>query len=124
MGLDQYFFVKTEGVEGEESIKAAKLRKCNMLHTWVSAYCEREPENCEEIKLPRSAVEKMISDVEIVLSDPTLGPTILPTTDGFFFGSTEYDDFYLAKIEDVAVRLSDMLVEHDDVRWFYYVEWW
>ena len=123
MGLDQYFFVKTEGVEGEESIEAAYFRKCNMLHTWVTAYCEREPENCEEIKLPRSAVEKIISDAAIVLSNLTLGPKILPTADGFFFGSTDYDDIYIRKVTHIRDDLREML-DSFDARWFYYVEWW
>lgn len=47
-----------------------------------------------------------------VIKDPTVAKELLPTNDGFFFGSQEYDEFYL---EDV-VRTRDWLLQEFDDR--------
>ena len=38
---------------------------------------------------------------------------ILPTTSGFFFGSTEYDEWYFKDVEDVRNKFSKLLDEMD-----------
>jgi hypothetical protein len=47
-----------------------------------------------------------------VIEDPTVAKRLLPTREGFFFGSTEYDEEYLRDVKathDWAVKmLSDL----------------
>lgn len=38
---------------------------------------------------------------------------ILPTTSGFFFGSTEYDEWYLRDIENTIEQLNEVLNDTD-----------
>lgn len=38
---------------------------------------------------------------------------ILPTTSGFFFGSTEYDEWYLRDIENTIEQLNEILNDTD-----------
>lgn len=38
---------------------------------------------------------------------------ILPTTSGFFFGSTEYDEWYLRDIENTIEQLNEVLKDTD-----------
>ena len=42
------------------------------------------------------------------------GEELLPTQSGFFFGSTDYDDYYLRDIEEVRDKFEVMLKEWDD----------
>jgi hypothetical protein len=50
---------------------------------------------------------------------------ILPTTSGFFFGSTEYDEWYFKDVEDVRDKFSKLL---DEIDWsnetLYMHCWW
>src|SRR6188768_2531058 len=98
MGLDQYFFVDPQ--RSGEKIEAAYIRKNNAVNAWVARYCEKKVENVEEVKLPRSAVELLLADIDKVLVAPAaLGPIVMPTSEGFFFGSTDYDEYYVGKLE-------------------------
>ena len=49
----------------------------------------------------------------MVISDPTTAMELLPVTDGFFFGSQEYDQYYLSDIEYTIEVLEDVL-KHTD----------
>jgi len=52
---------------------------------------------------------------------------LLPTTAGFFFGHTGYDEYYLRDIEDTITMLEEALedVEDDDYNVsFYYQSSW
>lgn len=37
---------------------------------------------------------------------------LLPTTSGFFFGSTDYDCYYMADIDDTIKQLEEVLADH------------
>lgn len=49
---------------------------------------------------------------------------LLPTTEGFFFGSTEYDEWYMEDIKYTAERLTTLLNEAPDNVEFYYRASW
>lgn len=55
-----------------------------------------------------------------ILSQPTKeeqlkkGEELLPTEDGFFFGNTDYNDYYLQDIEEVRDKFKGMLDEWND----------
>lgn len=55
-----------------------------------------------------------------ILSQPTKeeqlekGEELLPTQSGFFFGSTDYNDYYLRDIEEVRDKFEVMVKEWDD----------
>ena len=44
-----------------------------------------------------------------VIADATVAQKLLPTRDGFFFGSTEYDEFYLKDVVDTRDWLKRVL---------------
>lgn len=54
-------------------------------------------------------VENMVDGKK--LEDPTMAQELLPTTEGFFFGSTDYDQWYWADLE-YTVRAIDRMLEH------------
>ena len=49
---------------------------------------------------------------------------LFPTTGGFFFGDTEYDEYYLKKVERTIVDLKKALEDFDDSWEFYYSSSW
>ena len=48
---------------------------------------------------------------------------ILPTTDGFFFGSTDYDQWYLKDIKDTIEILEKAIADPDSGEYYYSASW-
>jgi len=48
-----------------------------------------------------------------VIEDPTVAKRLLPTREGFFFGSTEYDEGYLDDVKDTHDWAARMLSDLD-----------
>lgn len=57
-----------------------------------------------------------------VIKDPKVAQELLPTEEGFFFGSTDYDEYYLADITDTIKILGD-LKEEDCGDYYYSASW-
>lgn len=87
-------------------------RKENAIHEWFVEHCGDGVDECQTIHVSREAVEELHSTCLKVLVDHSLAPTLLPTQDGFFFGSTDYDEWYYKGVEytaDLTQRIIDMM---------------
>lgn len=47
------------------------------------------------------------------IEDPSVAEELLPTTSGFFFGSTDYDEYYIADIEHTVDVIKEVLATVD-----------
>ena len=99
MGLDIYFC-------NHQNDEKAYFRKVNFIVKFFEDQ-DYEIENCVPIKIDPIDLKYLKERCELVLEKPELGPNLLPTCSGFFFGSTEYDDDYLYKVEDVLNWLNE-----------------
>ncbi len=52
-----------------------------------------------------------------------LASELLPTTSGFFFGSTDYDEFYFDDIKGTAEKLRALLKEDGEGSYYYSSSW-
>ena len=76
-------------------------------------------------------LEELLKLCREVLANHSKAVELLPTTDGFFFGSTEYDEYYFSDIEDTADILEKTLgflddrEHHKDYNWriIYQASW-
>lgn len=48
-----------------------------------------------------------------VITNPEIAAKLLPTHDGFFFGSTDYDEYYLEDVKYTFELLSKIILETD-----------
>ena len=69
-----------------------------------------------------SELEDLIAKCKAVLEkrDEELSKVTLPTTAGFFFGSTDYDEWYYKDCEDAIEQFTKLLEDfdpHKDVIW-------
>ena len=56
------------------------------------------------------------------IKDPTVAQTLLPTTEGFFFGSTDYDQYYYQDLVNTKNILEEAL-EEDEGDYEYQSSW-
>jgi hypothetical protein len=59
-----------------------------------------------------------------VITNAHVAQEFLPTTSGFFFGSTDYDEWYLRDIEYTVKELTEILASPEDNGSFYYSSSW
>ena len=107
MGLDIYFHLNKEGQE--ETSEIGYYRKVNFLVSFFEDY--GEVENLKPLKIEKSWVKDLIDCCDEVLKDNSKADELLPTTSGFFFGSTEYDERYFYYVEKVKNFCENFLIE-------------
>lgn len=104
-------------------IQVGYWRKANQIHAWFEQ--EHELENDEDVLVSREELARLRDDCRRVLDDHGLAETVLPTRSGFFFGDTEYDDWYFRDLEDTIVILDRVLTDPALVTAdLYYKGWW
>jgi hypothetical protein len=52
-------------------------------------------ESCRETPVSKAQLEELLQTVERVLQNPDLAKELLPPRPGFFFGSTDIDEYYM-----------------------------
>ena len=118
MGLDMYLYgVKQEfekhdyNIGGyKESTEIGYWRKANAIHNWFVNNCGDGEDTCQQMYVSLEKLEELLDACKQVSKDHGLAPVLLPTQDGFFFGSTEYDDWYFDKIED-TIKIIEPVIE-------------
>ena len=134
MGLDQFFFKCKRGVkpdiddENSEMQEVGYFRKANFLRKWlVDNTGYKEDGNLIYHKLDKTDIGELLMVATHVFIYPSnsTADNLLPTQGGFFFGDTEYDEWYYMKvgslIKTLAAILEDTDWEEEDI---YYHEWW
>ena len=60
-----------------------------------------------------------------IIEDDSVACELLPTTEGFFFGSTDYDQWYLEDIESTIEQIAKILETTDfDTEYVIYEASW
>jgi hypothetical protein len=105
-------------------IKVAQWRKSNQVHEWFVTNIQDGEDNCAEYYVSREQLEMLIALCDEVIADSSKAEDLLPTTSGFFFGSTEYDEWYMNDVKYTSATLK-RLIESVPEEWtFYYSSSW
>lgn len=84
-------------------------RKANAVHGYIVDKYGNGDDDCHDIYMNRQDLQELLNDCKKVIASPDQAETTLPTTEGFFFGSYEYDDYYFEYIKDTIGILEDAL---------------
>ena len=96
----------------EITTEVAYWRKTNAIHKWFVDNVQNGEDDCKEYRVNKEQLKKLLKTVQKVLSDPEkLGPKLLPTQEGFFFGETEYNKWYIEDLEYTEKVLEELLKE-------------
>ena len=105
MGLDMALYSAKR-----ENDEIAYWRKFNALHQWFVENLEGV-DNCEYSPVSKEKLEELVKTLEEL--QKTKNTELLPTQDGFFFGSTDYDGRYWEQVDDTISILKNILEDFD-----------
>lgn len=106
------------------NMNVAYWRKANAIHQWFVENVQDGEDDCKEYHVSRENLEELKSICEQVLADPQKASELLPTTDGFFFGSTKYDEWYTRDLQHTVKSIDEVLQNYDDEWTFEYQSSW
>lgn len=86
-------------------------RKANAIHAWFVANVQNGVDECQTSEVSREQLAELAALCRQVLADPTQAEELLPPQSGFFFGSTEIDEWYLKDLQRTADSLDALLAE-------------
>lgn len=81
------------------TVEAGYWRKSNQIHNWFVANVQDGEDNCQEAHVSRDQLIALSEVCQQVLDNNELAEKLLPTSSGFFFGGTEYDQRYFNDLE-------------------------
>jgi hypothetical protein len=152
MGLDSYLYKKSyvrsgdwykpearmevEVVTGgkvDERIKPERVRyiveevaywrKANQIHNWFVQNVQNGIDECQSSYVSREQLEELLDVCKQVEADNELAGTLLPSASGFFFGGTEYDEWYFKDVTDTIQYLTEALEDEEADEFEYYASW-
>lgn len=114
--------IKTEGISYIVE-EVAYWRKANHIHKWFVDNVQNGKDECEETYVSREKLIALLEACQTAIEEPSKKEQVLPTKSGFFFGSTEYDEYYLGHTKDTIKILTALLAEENDGDFYYRSSW-
>lgn len=104
-----------KSVQTETEYQIGYFRKFNALHSYIVKTFANGVDNCQDILLYKEDVEQIKKVLDDVLEANTeeKAKELLPTQSGFFFGGTDYDEFYFEDVKDAADLMQSFLCNFD-----------
>ena len=113
------------------SLCVAYWRKANQIHNWFVETIQKGKDECQKTYVSRKNLEELVELCESVLSyrgkekEKEVASELLPPQKGFFFGSTEIDDYYWQDLEHTVDSIEAVLNNKKfDKAYFYYSSSW
>jgi hypothetical protein len=108
----------------EISIDAMYWRKANAIHRWFVENCQDGGDNCKEYEVDREQLETLRDLCKDIIEHPDAErDTDLDPTEGFFFGSTDKDEWYYGDLKDTVEGLDRVLSLPDEYSFHYQASW-
>lgn len=153
MGLDMYLSKKTyvrnwshndksqewgisvkRGGEKYEAIQPKRItyiveevmywRKFNALHKWFVDRCQGGEDDCRDAWVDSAVLDELLVILKRIDENHSLADELLPVAEGFFFGSTRYDEWYYEDIKNTIKFLEKEIAEEEGSGDYYYHSSW
>lgn len=97
-------------------------RKANAIHKWFVDNVQNGEDDCNSYYVTHGDLESLRETILKVLE--SRDPGLLPPASGFFFGSTEVDEWYWKELERTSKDIGQILEDFDDKWDFEYQSSW
>lgn len=102
-------FVRTDVPSAYVQVTVGYWRKANAIHEWFVQTCQDGNDDCREAYVDREQLEKLRDTCQQVLDNNSLADELLPTSAGFFFGTTDYDEWYFDRLRYTVELITNLL---------------
>lgn len=130
MGLDMFLFSVKKGVKPSDDnvTERAYWRKANMVRQWFVDNTDYDVDaDCVYHKIEKEKLWELADTCVSVLymRREDYAAAEMPTAAGFFFGDTDYDEYYYEDVRNTLKQILDIFENVDfDKEDIYYYEWW
>lgn len=107
----------------EITIEAGYWRKANAIHDWFVRKVQGGEDECRPHYVGREQLEELRDSCQKVLDNREQAAELLPTASGFFFGGTNYDEYYFESLEHTIKVIDDALTLPDSWDFEYRSSW-
>ena len=97
-------------------------RKANQIHRWFVENVQDGVDNCGEYFVSKTDLQSLLDVCLAVKLDHSQAEELLPAASGFFFGNTDYDEWYYNDIDHTIVILKEALTD-DNASYYYSSSW-
>lgn len=98
-------------------------RKANQIHKWFVDNVQDGDDNCGSYFVSRENLSNLLETCKEVISNPSKAEELLPRQSGFFYGSTEYDEYYFDGVENTIVIIEEALSDKNADHFTYSSSW-
>ena len=102
--------------------EAGYWRKANAIHKWFVDNCQDGVDDCRDAYVGFKELQTLLDLCRIVIIDKSKAEQLLPSTSGFFFGNTEYDEWYYNDIQN-TIDILEKALEDKDGEYYYSSSW-
>lgn len=106
----------------EIKVRSAYWRKANQIHKWFVKNVQSGKDDCGTYNVSKEQLETLLATCKEVQEDHSKAGIMLPPQSGFFFGSTDLDEWYFRNIDDTVDQLG-ALVFDDNWEYQYQSSW-
>tara|TARA_Y100000114_G_scaffold49124_1_gene44818 strand:- start:128 stop:544 length:417 start_codon:yes stop_codon:yes gene_type:complete len=84
-------------------------RKSNQIHKWFVDNVQGGVDNCAEYSVSLDDLKKLSKTIEPALVSTAAASELLPNSEGFFFGSQEYDKYYFEDLKNTKTQIDKII---------------
>jgi hypothetical protein len=100
-------------------------RKANQIHRWFVENIQKGEDDCKRYYVGLDKLRALVAACQKVSENHSIADELLPTQEGFFFGSYEYDEMYFLDIQETLAFLVPIINDESWGSWdFYYQSSW
>lgn len=98
-------------------------RKANHIHKWFVDHIQGGVDECQDSYVERENLAELLATCKAVMADKSKASELLPTSSGFFFGSTGYDEWYFEQVEYTITLIENIFKANGVMDIYYHGSW-
>lgn len=98
-------------------------RKANHIHEWFVTNVQGGVDDCGYYAVGRETLKRLLDICRKIMTNPEIAEELLPTQAGFFFGSTEYDEYYCRDLKRTVEIIERCLQLPEEWSFEYHSSW-
>lgn len=108
----------------EIGVDVAYWRKFNALHKWFVEKVQNGEDDCKEYYVDIMDLKDLLQTLKQVRDNKDKAEELLPTAAGFFFGGTDYDEYYYDNVDEtIEILEKELAIENNDADYYYSSSW-